>query len=237
MWKYWLLCSGLWAQGLVVDPLPHGLSVAPFLHSYGWGLSVYVPKWKAARGGAFWIGDLSSYRTKYEGRTSSVYKDQGGKDFIFGKLYYAYLFQLLWGYQYIVAPRTLVSPIQVSLQGGIGPSFALLKPYYLEIAVPISSTQAIIQVDTYDPARYTYNDIVGEADFYLGFDKLRVVPGMVGQIGAAIDAGKDNTLIRTIAFGMRVQVFSFPGETMYQYAGRSIWTSGYLAFYVGNAWK
>jgi len=47
--------------------------------------------------------------------------------------------------------------------------------------VPISATQAFIKVDTYDPQRYTYLDIVGEAEFYLGFDKLRATPGVVGQ--------------------------------------------------------
>ncbi|MCS6896130.1 MAG: hypothetical protein NZZ60_08320 [Bacteroidia bacterium] len=237
MWRCWLLCSILWAQGLLVEPLPHGLSVAPLLHSYGWGLSVYVPKWKSSYSGTFWIGDLTSYRSKYEGRTRSAYKDQGGKDYVFGKLYYAYLFQLIWGYQYIVAPRTIMSPLQVSLQAGIGPSFALLKPYYLEIAVPISSTQAIIQVDTYDPLRHTYNDIVGEADFYLGFDKLRITPGLVGQLGSMIDVGKEAGLIRSFAIGVRAQAFTLPVKTMHQYPSRSMWVSGYLAFYIGNAWK
>lgn len=237
MWRCWLLCSVLWAQGLVVEPLPHGLSVAPFLHSYGWGLSVYVPTWKSGRSGTFWMGDLTSYRTKYEGRIRSAYRDQGGKDYVFGKLYYAYLFALVWGYQHIVVPRTLTSPLQVSLQAGIGPTFALLKPYYLEIAVPISANQAIIQVDTYDPNRYSYNDIVGEADFYLGFDRLRAVPGLVGQVGAMVDVGKEASLIRSLALGVRVQGFSRPIQTLYQKPGRSWWAAGYMAFYIGNAWK
>ena len=57
----------------------------------------------------------------------------------------------------------------------------LLLHHYIEIAVPISATQAFIKVDTYGPQRYTYLDIVGEADLYLGFDKLRATPGVVGQ--------------------------------------------------------
>ncbi|MCX8112154.1 MAG: hypothetical protein N3E49_02995 [Bacteroidia bacterium] len=236
MWRYWLLCSGLGAQ-IVKEPLERGIALAPFLHSYGWGLSVYVPNWKGGRHGTFWMGDLTSYRSKYEGRIRSAYRDQGGKDYVFGKLYYAYLLELVWGYQRILVPRTLVSPFQVSLQVGIGPGVTLLKPYYLEIAVPISANQAIIQVDIYDPNRHSYNDIVGEADFYLGFDKMQAVPGLVGQAGVMVDVGKESSLIRSLALGVRVQNFTRPVKTLYQRPGRSIWASGYLAFYIGNAWK
>lgn len=243
MWRCWLLCKVLlcvaWSQtsGITIEPLPHGLAVSPFLHTYGWGLSVLVQSWKSPRTGTFWVGDLTSYRTKYEARTRSVYRDQGGKDFVFGKLFYAYQFQLLWGYMYVLFPRTVTTPLQISLQAGGGPSFMLLKPYYLEVAVPISTTQAIIQVDTYDPNRYSYYDIVGEADFYLGFDKLRAVPGLVGQVGALVDVGKENTLVRSLALGVRLQGYSQPIQTLYQRPGRSWWLSGYMAFYIGNAWK
>ncbi|MCS7153411.1 MAG: hypothetical protein N2253_02090 [Bacteroidia bacterium] len=237
MWRFWLLCSLAVGQGLLVEPLPHGLAVAPFLHSYGWGLGIYVPHWKAARSGTFWMGDLTSYRSKYEGRIRSAYRDQGGKDYVFGKLYYAYLLEVLWGYEYIIAPRTLNSSLQVSLQAGVGPAVTFLKPYYIEIAVPISANQAVIQVDTYNPTRHSYYDIVGEADFYLGFDKLQGVPGVAGQVGAMIDVGKEASLIRSLALGVRVQGFARPIQTLYQRPGRNLWAAGYLAFYIGNAWK
>lgn len=183
------------------------------------------------------MGDLTSYRSKYEGRVRSAYRDQGGKDYVFGKLYYAYLLQLVRGYQYIIAPRTITSPLQVSLQGGLGLSVGILKPYYLEIAVPVSSTQAVIEVDTYDPLRHSYTDIVGEADFYLGFDRIQMIPGFVVQAGVMMDVGKDPSLIRGLAVGMRIQGFARPLQTLYQRAGRSLWAAGYMAFYIGNAWK
>lgn len=237
MWRYWLLCELLWAQSLIVEPSPHGLAIAPFLHSYGWGLGVYVARWKTPKQGMFWMGDITSYRTKYEGRIRSAYRDQGGKDYVFGKIYYAYLLEVLFGYQRTLVSRTVFSPFQVNLQGGIGPAFALLKPYYIEVARPISSTQAIIQVDTYDPTRHSYYDIIGEADFYLGFDKLRTVPGLAGQVGIAVDIGKDASLIRMLALGVRVQGFVHPVQTLYQRSGKSLWTAGYMAFYIGNGWK
>jgi hypothetical protein len=92
-----------------------------------------------------------------------------------------YLLKGVYAYQRVVWCRSAVSAAQVRLSVGAGPALGLTKPYYIEIAVPISATQAFIKVDTYDPQRYTYLDIVGEADFYLGFDKLRAVPGVVGQ--------------------------------------------------------
>lgn len=233
------LCFTFWSLALaqVVEPLPHGLGVSPFLHTNGWGIGVLVQRWKGPRSGTFWMGDLTSYRSKYESRTRSVYRDQGGKDFVFGKIAYAYLVEVMWGYQYILAQRTPSTPLQVSLQAGIGPALMLLKPYYIEIAVPISTTQAIIQVDTYDPNRHSFYDIVGEADFYLGFDRLQGVPGAAAQVGVLVDLGREPALIRSLALGGRVQAFTRPIQTLYQRSGRSWWLSGYLAFYIGNAWK
>ncbi|MCX7607302.1 MAG: hypothetical protein N2170_08595 [Bacteroidia bacterium] len=227
----------MWGQSSVIEPLPHSLAVSPFLHSYGWGLGVFVQSWKGPRWGTYWMGDLTSYRTKYEARTRSAYRDQGGKDYVFGKVYYAYLAELLWGYQYIVAQRMSHTPLQMSIQAGIGPAFAFLKPYYIEVAVPISANQAIIQIDTYDPNRHSYTDIVGEADFYLGFDRIQAVPGAVFQTGVLVDVGKDPSVIRSLAIGGRLQAFVRPIQTLYQRPGRSVWVSGYLAFYIGNAWK
>ncbi|MCS7188359.1 MAG: hypothetical protein RMJ66_01395 [Bacteroidia bacterium] len=240
MWRFWLQCSisaFLWAQSSVIEPFPHSLAISPFIHTYGWGISVMGQSWKSARHGFFWIGALTSYRTKYEARTRSAYRDQGGKDYVFGKLYYAYLSDFILGYQYIIAPRTVTTPLQVSLQGGIGPTFVLLKPYYIEVAVPISSTQAVIQVDTYDPNRHSYYDIVGEADFYLGFDKIRGVPGLTVQGGILVDVGREPSIIRGFTLGGRFQSFVRPIQTLYGRPGRTYWVSGYIAFYIGNAWR
>lgn len=95
-----------------------------------------------------------------------------------------YLLKGVYAYQWVVWCRSAVSAAQVSLSVGAGPALGLTKPYYIitsRIAVPISATQAFIKVDTYDLQRCTYFGIVGEADFYLGFDKLRATPGVVGQ--------------------------------------------------------
>ncbi|MCS6789794.1 MAG: hypothetical protein NZ580_02270 [Bacteroidia bacterium] len=240
MWNCWRLCSLgalLWGQSFVQEPLTHGIAVGPLLHSYGWGISLLVPKWHTPRRGTLWLGELTSYRLRSEARTRSAYRDQGGKDYVFGKLYYAYLLEIIWGYQYILMPRTAITHAQLSLFGGIGPAFTLLKPYYIEIAIPISANQAVIQVDTYDPTRHSYYDIVGEADFYLGFDQLRAVPGAVIQAGILLDIGKNPSLIRALALGGRWQFFSSPIKTLHQYPGRRDWLSGFMAFYIGNGWK
>lgn len=240
MWRYWRLCSLwalLWGQSFVQEPLPHGIAVGPLLHSYGWGISLVVPKWQTPRRGTLWIGDLTSYRLRSETRTRSAYRDQGGKDYVFGKLYYAYLLEFTWGYHYIAMPRTAITSTQLSLFGGIGPAFTLLKPYYIEIAVPISSSYAVIQVETYNPTQHFYHNIVGEADFYLGFDRVRAVPGAVIQAGVSLDVGKNPSLLRMLILGGRWQFFSAPIQTLHQHPGRRDWFSGFVAFYVGNGWK
>ncbi len=237
MWRFWALSSVVLAQGAYIAPLAHELGVGVVLHSYGWGVGVAGRSWKDDRWGWAWQADLTSYRLREESRTRSAYRDQGGRDFVFGKLYYVYLLEGVYGYQRVLMYRSAVSMAQVSVSVGAGPAFALLKPYYIEIAVPISATQAIIKVDIFDPQRHNYLDIVGEADFYLGFDKLRAVPGVVGQAALEVDFGKNPALFRALVLGARVQAFSSGIQSLSGRPPRQVWLSGLMALYIGNAWK
>ncbi len=232
-----MLSSGLLAQGAYIAPLSHELGVGVLLHSYGWGIGVAGRSWKDDRVAWAWQADLTSYRLREESRIRSAYRDQGGRDFVFGKLYYVYLLEGVYAYQRVLMYRSAVSMAQVSVSIGAGPAFALLKPYYIEIAVPVSATQAIIKVDTYDPQQYTYSDIVGEADFYLGFDKLRAVPGVVGQAALEVNFGQNPALFRALLLGARLQAFSSGIQSLSGKSPRQIWLSGILALYIGNSWK
>lgn len=232
-----MLSSMLLAQGTHIAPLAHELGIGVCLHSYGWGIGVAGRSWKDDRWARAWQVDLTSYRLREESRSRSAYRDQGGRDFVFGKLYYVYLLEGVYAYQRVLMYRSAVSAAQVSVSIGTGPAFALLKPYYIEIAVPVSATQAIIKVDTYDPQLYAYSDIVGEADFYLGFDKLRAVPGVVGQAALEVNFGQNPALFRAILLGARFQAFSSGIQSLSGKDPRQMWVSGILALYIGNAWK
>ncbi len=207
------------------------------LHSYGWGVGIAGRKWRDDRMAWAWQADLTSYRLREESRSRSAYRDQGGRDFVFGKLYYVYLLEGVYAYQRVLLYRSAISAAQVSISVGAGPAFAFLKPYYIEIAVPVSATQAVIKVDTYDPQQHTYLDIVGEADFYLGFDKVRAVPGLVGQVALEVNFGRNPALFRALLLGMRLQAFSGGIESLSGRPSRQAWLSGVLGLYIGNAWK
>ncbi len=236
MWKCWALCSAIWAQGSLVLPLAHSLGVGALIHSYGLGLGVTGRTWTSERQARFWQVDLASYRLREETRIRSAYRDQGGKNYIYGKVNYVYLLEGVYGYQRLIAYRSTVSALQVSLQLGAGPALALLKPYYIEIAVPVSPTSAVIKVDRYDPSLYTYTDIVGEADFYLGFDAIRVIPGAVVQAATELEFGRKATLFRALVIGARLQGFTGGVQSLAMRPPRRYWLSGFMSFYIGNAW-
>lgn len=237
MWRCWALCSLLWAQGGAVVPLAHSLGIGALLHSYGLGVGVTGRTWRDGEEGRFWQLDLSSYRLREETRIRSAYRDQGGKNYVYGKVNYVYLLEGVYGYQRLLAYRSAVSALQVSVQVGIGPALALTKPYYIEIAVPVSPTSAVIKVDRYDPNLYTYTDIVGEADFYLGFDALRAIPGAVLQAAVEFDFGRDASLFRALVVGARFQGFTEGVQSLALRLPRRYWLSGFMSFYIGNAWR
>jgi hypothetical protein len=228
----------LWAQGgAYIAPLAHELGIGAVVHSYGWGIGLAGRSWKDDQWGWAWQADLTSYRLREEVRTRSAFRDQGGRDYVFSKVNYVYLLEGVYAYQRVVWYRSAVSAAQVSLSVGAGPALGLTKPYYIEIAVPISATQAFIKVDTYDPQQYTYLDIVGEADFYLGFDKLRATPGVVGQAAIEVNFGRNPALFRALVVGARLQAFAQGLQSLATKPPRQMWLSGILAFYIGNGWK
>lgn len=227
------------------DPYaPKNRSFALGFHIHAFGLGLDAAHTKMSKRGRnvdrMITVSLESFKDKRESRIPSVYQSQGGRNFIFDKKNYCYVFSFLYGYQKTIVPRTPYSRLSFSVGASVGPAFAFLKPYNVEIAVVIPGTnppRVEPQTFQYDHNRFTFNDIIGESDFFTGFDKLSVIPGGRLRLHGSLNLSGSNLLVRAIYTGLQLDVFPKPLPIMSKLDNQSIFFGGFLGLMIGNGWK
>lgn len=224
------------AQGLEKeDPPTRGMAFGILAHSFGFGFDL---QYHLIRNNSSLIisAGLASYKDPRESKIESAYADQGGKRYIFDKKNYAYIFAPTLGYSKNWIKNSRESRIGVSTTFSAGPALMFLKPYYLEVAIPISGNQAFVEIDKYDASLYNYTNIVGEADYFLGLNEMSIQPGVRSKISTMIDFAASPNLIRGIELSVFADYFTSPLELFDLNDNRSLWLGGSVEFLIGNTW-
>lgn len=220
----------------VVEEPNTGLTVNLFGHTYGYGVG--VDWFRTAGNKDFFVSvDIASYRSKREQKVESAYADQNGKDYIFDKKNYFYVISPKVGLSKQFASASHFNRIGVRGFVMVGPSIGILKPYYVEIAVPIGGNLAKVDPQPFDAANHTYFDIVGEADYFFGMDELSVVGGVSMVAGATIDFSSSTEYIRGLKISANVDLFSSTPEILDTFNNKQIFVGGTVGLVFGNAWK
>lgn len=216
------------------DPT-RGLAFGVLAHSFGFGIDVQYHLIRSNTSLVF-STSLSSYKNPKELKIQSAYADQGGKRYIYDKKNYAYVLAPTFGYSKNWISNSGFSKIGLSTTFAAGPALAFLKPYYLEVAIPFNGNQAFVEVDKYDASLYNYTNIIGEADYFLGLNEIRVQPGFRGEISTMIDFAGNRNLIRGFEVSVFGDVFAKPLEIFDLNDNRTFWIGGSVEFLIGNTW-
>lgn len=213
-----------------------GFAVGGHVHSRGLGGDLYYfrplfDRWELAG-----IASLSSLKELNESRVKSLYKDQGGRDFVYDKKNYAYTLSATVGLQTQLFGLNNYNKLSMRAGLAIGPTLALLKPYYVEVAVPISSTQALVEIAPYDHQRFTYNDIVGRADYWEGMGQIKMTPGLRVRAFTLLNLAGSTLYVRAIHLGLTADYYGKKLDIMDQKADNQAFYSLYLGLLIGNAW-
>lgn len=206
-------------------------SLGVHLYTFGWGFDFHQTFQASEKREHIFKLDIASLKNKNESRNPSIYRDQGGKSYIYGKTNYCYNLGLTYGQQWNLIPKGTIN--HVSLKAGIsgGLAFAILKPYYVEV---INTRLSRIDVDQYSSAKYTINDIVGESDFFQGFDQLKLLPGLRLKIHSSLDLSHETFLVRCIYMGMQGDLYSQQPPIMDNVYNPQFFFSLFLGFMIGN---
>ena len=212
-----------------------GLGFGLYGHTFGLGFNVEY--WKAGdKNDMIFSFAMASYRNKKEQKVESFYKDQGGKDYVFDKKNYFYTITPSVGISREVIKKSPHNRVSLRLGGNAGFNLGILKPYYIEVAVPISPTQAVVQETKYDASQHTYIDIVGEADYFLGLNELSIVPGAHLEVNSMLDFSRGRDYIRGIQLAVFTDVFTQKVELMDLNENKQLYLGVKLGLLIGNTW-
>jgi hypothetical protein len=218
-----------------VAPPTAGLAMGVFAHSFGYGFDVrfILPRPSTD----MFIGlSLSSYKNPKELKIESAYKDQGGKDYVYDKLNYCYVIAPTFGINRKLIARNLFNRVGISGTISGGPLIALLKPYYVEVAVPFNGNQAMVEPHRYDPTQYNFSNIYGVADYFLGMNEISAIPGARAKVGTFVDFSAGTAYIRGVELSLFGDIYAKKLPLFGATPNRQFFLGGSVEILVGNTW-
>ena len=216
----------------------NGFGAGAHFHTYGLGFDlVYFRQFKdRPRLEQLFTFSFGNVKDRREAKEPSIYASQGGTEFIYDKEHYLYFFTLNYGAQYTILNQTPFN--RLSLKGGFstGPMLPILKPYMVQIAEPISSTQAVVVTRAWDPNRYSYFDVVGEADFFEGSGNATVHFGWRMRAHLTLNIAGRPVFVRAVHMGVQADVYNKPMRLMGRLDDKQVFWGGFLGLLLGNSW-
>lgn len=231
-----LLIFPLFVQAQEQEKAPtSALATGIFGHSFGFGFDL---RYIALRNSwDYTISlSLSSYKNPKELKIESAYADQGGKNYIYDKLNYGYVLAPTFGISKTVIPRSAHNRIGLHLGLSAGPAIALLKPYYLQIAVPFGGNQAVVEVEKYSPSQHNYTNIYGVADYFLGMNEITALPGARIKLASMVDFSAGSAYIRGVELALFADYFTKKLPLLGFTPNRQFFLGGSFEILIGNTW-
>ena len=178
---------------------------------------------------------IGSFKDLAEARRPSINYSVFGREYIQDKRNFLYPWFLGAGVQRILIPRTEFSRVQFKMGATLGPVMGILKPYLVDIVVPIGGNLAQLQA-VQNSASVSPRDIFGEADWFQGFDRITTVWGMRYRIEASLDLSGSSWFVRAVQMGMQWDVYGRTVPIMDSQPNRSSYFSVFLGINVGDSW-
>tara|TARA_Y100000816_G_scaffold121374_1_gene85279 strand:+ start:4792 stop:5511 length:720 start_codon:yes stop_codon:yes gene_type:complete len=96
-----------------------------------------------------------------------------GRTFIWGKKNYFFSFRAQYGREVILFSKKDQQGIRINAQLAVGPSIGILMPYYIKY-----SRNNRMEIENFNSATQTFNNVMGSASFFEGINELKIRPGL-----------------------------------------------------------
>lgn len=157
--------------------------------------------------------------------------------YTFGKLNYAYAGRVGYGNKFMLTEKKLKNTASISLNIAAGPTFALLKPVYLDILqTDINNNNFVISEKVNEGSDINQNDVIGNSAFSKGFNELNLKMGAFAKAGFNFDWGDFSDEIKAIEVGVYVDAFPQRLPLMLHTENKYIFPSFYICAVFGNKW-
>ena len=130
--------------------------------------------------------------------------------FVFGKLHEVAVLRAGYGASRRIYGKPYWGGVELRWVYEIGPSLALLKPYYYIVAVAQSNGAGeymqVIENQTWDDTS-NWIEIIGKSSFKYGLNEIKLRPGVHAKGGMSFDIGTSKTRAQAIEVGAGAEYF------------------------------
>ena len=213
-----VLSSGsLFAQGEIDEQMRvmfrDESSFAGFLHSNGFGLNYRYGFWRNARNQFIIDGDFAYVKHPKEYKLSVSYNYTSHR-FVYGKENLFWELKGYAGWQKELYRKIDRNGISVRLYYAGGLSLGFLKPIYYKVFTT-SPIGEILDEEylKFDPGIHQ-QIIGGRGPFFMGFNELKLVPGLTGKTGFSFEYSTKDAMIHALEAGLTLTVYPKKIEIM-----------------------
>ncbi len=204
----------------------------PILHTHGFGAGIGWGKRKDGFHTRMYQVEIVTLKHEKEYRSFNPYYDDS-KGYVFGKLNQAILIRPTIGVKRVLYDKLRPSGVEVGYSYSIGPSFAIMKPVYLEIGYP-EFPYDYVATERYDPEVHSIDRIFGRASNLKGIDQLKLIPGIHAKFGMVFEYHGLRDGIKGIEVGAQVDAFPKKLPIMAYNANHGVFFNFYLQLLFGK---
>ncbi len=181
-------------------------SFGGFLNTNGFGVNYRYGFYKNFRNQFIVDGDFSYVKHPKEVKTTVAY-DYKTHRYTYGKENLFWELKGMAGWQNELFRKIDKNGISVRLFYSGGIAIGFLKPIYYEV-YSLSPVGEPIDMEymKFDLSIHQ-NLIGGRGPFFMGFDELKVIPGLVGKAGLSFEYGQKDAVIHALEAGLSLTVY------------------------------
>jgi hypothetical protein len=202
-------CS-LMAQGEIDDQLRVMLrdesTIGVFLNSNGFGANYRYGFWRNARNQFIIDGDFSYVKHPKEVKTTVAY-DYSTHRYVYGKQNLFWELKGAAGWQKELYRKHDKNGISVRLFYSGGLAIGFMKPIYYEVYTFSSIGEATNMEHMKFDAGIHQTQIGGRGPFFMGFNELKVLPGLYGKTGFSFEYSQKDAIVHALEAGISLTVY------------------------------
>jgi len=205
-----LSAASLLAQGEIDNQLRAMLrderTFGGSLNSNGWGINYRYGYWRNARNQFIIDGDFAYVKHPKEVKTSVAYNYNTYR-YVYGKENLFWELKGAAGWQKELYRKIDRNGISVRLYYAGGISLGFAKPIYYKVFTTSGLGEIIYEEHLkFDPGIHQGN-IGGRGPFYMGFDELKLIPGLYGKTGFSFEYSRKDAVLHALEAGVSLTVY------------------------------
>jgi hypothetical protein len=157
----------------------------------------------------FELGYMTDPREHKQNRSIPRTFNKVSESFKFGKQNYMYVLRASKGVKRLLSGKTKHRGVALGYNYNVGPSLAILRPYYLELEYKVERDDKIYY--ELRPEKYSeenadkfldYNSVFGRATGGKGWSEISIVPGIQGKFGLFFSLGAFDEYAKGLEIGI-----------------------------------